>query len=241
MQKNLCAKSFNRIRPTQIILFNRIRPTQIIACPGAPVWACKCIMMVPIWGSLDLCNDSDIAALAVMTTWLMPSLASASGRPGSRVQSDLGPLRVCNETGQLFSRGLFLTGAAVRHHIAASTWNLKALLQVPCQTGLPGELPACDVMAGAGGPVVLQGQRRTSDTSQEVTHSARVTEKGLIPSRNMHRHEGVHARSVVVRYAAQYAQSLRFESDNYSHLVNSFCTPIYWRIPVCTKYVLVCT
>jgi hypothetical protein len=97
----------------------------------------------------------------------------------------------CSETGQLSSRGLFLSRAAVHRHIAASR---------PCSAAKMGireiqvDVLTSDVLAGAGGAAgpALDVRHQPEGAVPSVEFSA------YIPCNNHRYHHGIHAGSVVV-------------------------------------------
>ncbi len=101
----------------------------------------------------------------------------------------------CSETGQLSSRGLFHSRAAVHRHIAA----LRPCSAAAQPTWVSGKFKSMS------GPVTSWPEpgarldpRRTSDTSQKVPCDASVGFSVYIPCNNHRYHHGIYAGSVVV-------------------------------------------
>ena len=93
-----------------------------------------------------------ISTLLLIAVAIMASRAtvptSGESAPGLGVRVPRFVCAKCSETGQLSSRGLFLSRAAVRRHIAASKQCCAAKMGF---REIRVEVRTSDVMAGAGG------------------------------------------------------------------------------------------
>ncbi len=144
-----------------------------------------------------------VCTLLLTAVALMASRASVPAGPDSELgRAATRTLRLthfvcakCSETGQLSSRGLFLSREAVHRHIAASR---------PCSAAKMGireiqvDVRTSDVLAGAGGAAGSAPDVRRSDTSQKVPCDASVELSVYIPCYYHRYHHGIHAGSVVV-------------------------------------------
>ena len=128
------------------------------------------------------------------------------GRPGcarTRMPSD--PCQVHrNLASQLSSRGLFLSRAAVRRHIAASKPCRAAKLQVGHGIReILVDVRTSDVMAGAGGGA--PGPRPTSNINQKVPCVGNVLSSVFRPCFMIIYHQRVHAGGVMDKATGCYA------------------------------------
>ena len=125
--------------------------------------------------------------------------AAGPAAPGLGCQVTQFVCAKCTETGQLSSRCLFLSRAAVQRHIAASKLCRAAKLgfleiQVDVQTS--------DVMAGAG---AAQDPRPTSDISQKVPCVGNVFLSVCRACFIIIYHRRVHTGGLMVKASGWYA------------------------------------
>ena len=108
------------------------------------------------------------------------------------------------ETGQLSSRCLFLSRAAVLRHIAASKQcrHCRAAKLGLGFREIQVDVRTSDVMAGAGGGA---GSRPTSDISQKVPCVGNVFLSVCRPCFMIVYHRRVHAGGLMVKASGRYA------------------------------------
>jgi hypothetical protein len=156
-------------------------------CTCTNWWSAHATQVVLIHWSVSTLLLTVVAIMASQASVLAAGLAQ-----GLRCLATRFVCAKCTETGQLSSRGLFLSQAAVRRHLAASK---------PCFTANLGfreiqvDFKTSDVMDGAGGtvgPAPDQPEKKKVPRVESVLHSV------CIPCKNYPYHQGVYAHCVVV-------------------------------------------
>ncbi len=142
-----------------------------------------------------------LIAVAIMAS-RVSVLAAGSAAPGLGCPANRFVCAKCTETGQLSSRCLFLSRAAVLHHIAASK---------PCRASKLGfweiqvDVRTSDVMSGAGGGGAVRDPRPTFDISQKVPCVGNVFLSVCRSCFMIIYHRRVHAGGLMVKVSGWYA------------------------------------